>query len=88
MVSAILFLPSESRTNRSSPDHLKAGLTSLDRFGMNKIFFMTLFFIKGSRLATIRNPEFWVRLSNARDRHKIESESRTVSGFRMHTVLG
>jgi hypothetical protein len=32
MVSAILFLPFESRTNRSSPDHLKAGLASLDRF--------------------------------------------------------
>ena len=26
-------------------------LASLDRFGMNKIFFMTLFFIKRSRLA-------------------------------------
>ncbi len=40
-------------------DHSKTGLfcldfewsTSLDRFGMNKIFFMTLFFIKWSRLA-------------------------------------
>jgi hypothetical protein len=48
--------------------HLKAGsdifLTSLDRFVMNKIFFMTFLFIKRSRLATIRNPDFWVRLSN------------------------
>jgi hypothetical protein len=32
-------LPFESWTNRSGPDHLKAGLTSLDRFVMNKIFF-------------------------------------------------
>jgi hypothetical protein len=31
-LAAILFLPFESRTNRSSPDHLKSGLTSLDRF--------------------------------------------------------
>jgi hypothetical protein len=53
--------------------------SSLDRFGMNKIFFMALFFIKRSRLA-IRNPDFFswfqmVRLSNDRDWHKIESES-------------
>jgi hypothetical protein len=34
--------PFESRTNRSGPDHSKTGLTSLDRFVMNKIFFMTL----------------------------------------------
>ncbi len=29
---AILFLPFEIPTNKSSPDHLKSGLTSLDRF--------------------------------------------------------
>jgi hypothetical protein len=68
MVAAILFLPSESRTNivgsdkkvrlsngkNKMADHLKAGLscpafkwsTSLDRFGMNKIVFMTLFYNK------------------------------------------
>jgi hypothetical protein len=31
-LAAILFLLFESRTNRSSPDLLKSGLTSLDRF--------------------------------------------------------
>jgi hypothetical protein len=68
MVAAILFLPSESRTNivgsdkkdwlsngkNKMADHLKAGLscpafkwsTSQDHFGMNKVFFMTLFLLK------------------------------------------
>ncbi len=77
--------------------HLKAGpdffLTSLDRFGINKIFFMTLFFIKRSKLVTIRNPDMtsgfrMIRLSNGRDWHKVQSESQTVSGFRMGTVYG
>jgi hypothetical protein len=54
MVSVILFLPFESRINRSSPDHLKAGLTSLDRF-INKT--NLLFMPKRSRLATIRKPD-------------------------------
>jgi hypothetical protein len=47
--------------------HLKAGpdiLASLDRFDMKNILFVALFFIKQSRLATIRNPDFFVRVSN------------------------
>jgi hypothetical protein len=55
--------------------HLKAGpdiLASLDRFGIKNILFIALFFIKWSRLATIRNPDFFVR-----DWHKIEFKSRT-----------
>ncbi len=44
MVAAILFLPFEIRTGHF--------LTSLNRFAINKIFFITLFFIKRSRLAT------------------------------------
>jgi hypothetical protein len=55
MVSAILFLPLESRTNRSSPDHLKVELTSLDRFGMNKIFFLMNFILKRSSLMEFFN---------------------------------
>jgi hypothetical protein len=39
--------------------HSKSGrnifLTSLDRFGIKNILFITLFFIKRSRLATIEN---------------------------------
>ncbi len=38
------------------------GFASLDRFGMNKIFFMTLFFIKQSRLvdhSKTRWPTIW-----------------------------
>jgi hypothetical protein len=63
---------------------------SLDRFGMNKIFLWLFFFIKQSRLVTIRNPDFFsgfrmVGISNGRDWHKNEFESRTVSGFRMYT---
>jgi hypothetical protein len=54
-------LPFESRTNRSSPDHLKAGLTSLDRFVTNKIFYMTLFLIKRSRLAIpFKSRTYWL----------------------------
>ena len=44
----------------------------LDRFGMNKIFFMTLFFIKRSRLVS---PDFkwsgldlFVRISNGKNK--------------------
>jgi hypothetical protein len=44
MVAAILFLPFEIRT--------RYFLTSLDRFGMNKIFFYDRLLIKQSRLAT------------------------------------
>ncbi len=50
-------LPFESRTGLFSS-------ASQDRFVMNKIFFMTLFFIKRFRLATIRNPDFCFRVSN------------------------
>ncbi len=45
MVAAILFLPFENRTGRFF-------IASLDHFVMNKIFFMTLFFIKRSMLVT------------------------------------
>jgi hypothetical protein len=56
IMAAILFLPFEIQT--------EAFLTfSLDRFVMNKIFFMTLFIIKRSRLA-LQKPDFFVRLSN------------------------
>jgi hypothetical protein len=41
-MAAILFQPFEIRTGYF--------ITSQDCFGMNKIFFMALFFIKGSRL--------------------------------------
>jgi hypothetical protein len=63
---------------------LKKIKKSLDRFGVKNILFMNLFFIKQSRLATIRN---MVRISNVRDWHKIESGNRPQSGFRMFTVL-
>jgi hypothetical protein len=46
---------------------LKTGpniLASLDRFGIKNNLFMTLFFIKWSRLATILNPDKKVRISN------------------------
>jgi hypothetical protein len=43
--AAILFLPSESRTEVFVT-------SSLDRFGIKNILFVTLFFIKRSRLAT------------------------------------
>jgi hypothetical protein len=72
---------------RPSFYHSKAGPdifpAKLDRFGMNKIFLLTLFFIKRSRL--VLGLFFW--LSNGRDWHKNEFENRTVSGFRMGTVL-
>ncbi len=48
--------PFESRTGHFSS-------ASLDRFVMNKIFFMNLFFKKRSRLA-IRNLDFCVWVSN------------------------
>jgi hypothetical protein len=43
-------------------------ITSLDCFVMNKIFFMTLFFIKRSRLVTIQNPYKKVRFSNGKNK--------------------
>jgi hypothetical protein len=55
-MAAILFLPFEIRT--------EIFLTSsLDRLVMNKIFFMTIFFIKRSRLA-IQKPDFFVQFLN------------------------
>jgi hypothetical protein len=51
--------PFENRTGRFF-------IASLDRFVMNKIFFMTLFLIKRSRLAN-RNPDTNVRFSNGPD---------------------
>jgi hypothetical protein len=54
-----VFLPFENRTGRFF-------IASLDRFAMNKIFFMTLFFIKRSRLA-IQNPDTNVWFSNGPD---------------------
>jgi hypothetical protein len=56
VLAAISFLPFENQTGHF--------LTSLVHFVMNKIFFMTLFFIKRSRLATIRIPDKKVRFSN------------------------
>jgi hypothetical protein len=44
-------------------------------------------YIKKKVLFTLMN-HLTVRQSNGRDRHKIESESRSVSGFRMYTVSG
>jgi hypothetical protein len=52
-----LLLPFENRTGLFS-------LVSLDRFGIKNILFMTLFFKKQSRLATIRNLDAKVRFSN------------------------
>jgi hypothetical protein len=51
-------------------DYLKTGpniLASLDRFGTKNILFVTLFFLKWSRLATIQNPDKKVRFSNGPD---------------------
>jgi hypothetical protein len=61
--SAILFWPPFCFSlSKTGPD-ISA---SLDRFVMNKIFFMTLFFffIKQSRLATIRNPDKSIQISS------------------------
>jgi hypothetical protein len=55
-MATYLFLPFENRTGLFSS-------ASLDHFAMNKIFFMTLFFIKRSKLA-IQNLDKKVRLSN------------------------
>jgi hypothetical protein len=55
-LEAILFL-----------DHLKTGpnnSASLDHFGIKNILFVTLFFIKQSRLATIPNLDKKVWISN------------------------
>jgi hypothetical protein len=38
--------------------------TSLDCYGIKNILFMTLFFLKQSKLATIRNPDTFVGISN------------------------
>jgi hypothetical protein len=50
---------SGNRTVRLSNDRDRTNcpVARQDGFGMNKIFFMTLFFIKQSRLASIRNPD-------------------------------
>jgi hypothetical protein len=54
---------------------------------MNKIFFMTLFFIKRSRLDLGLFPGFqMVRHSNARDRPKSTIRKPEWSGFRRGTV--
>ncbi len=58
-MAAILFLPFEIQT--------EVFLTSsLDRFLMNKIFFMTLIFIKRSRLA-LQKQDFFVQFLNGPD---------------------
>jgi hypothetical protein len=95
-IAAILFLAFENRTNRpvfewfgghfASDSHTEGFLTaSLDRFGINKIFVLL---IKRSRLEVkkLRSGYRMVRLSNDRDWHKIESESRTRFCFRRGTV--
>jgi hypothetical protein len=41
--------------------------TSLDRFIIKEIFFTTIFFIKWSRLVTIRYQDWFVRISNGSD---------------------
>ena len=56
MVAAILFLPFENRTNMSSPDHLKSGLTSLDRFIKKRVIKIILFMPKRSRLVVFLLP--------------------------------
>jgi hypothetical protein len=67
--------------NKMAANHSKAGpdiFSSLDHFGMNKIFFITK---KRSRLvSTIWKPD------KSESRTWVESESRTMSGFRMYTV--
>ena len=77
MVAAILFLPFEIRT--------RYFLTSLDRFGMNKILFMalinkTVYASNRTRMSGFRT----VRYLDVRDRHKIQSEYRF--GIRWGTV--
>jgi hypothetical protein len=74
------FLPFENLTRHF--------LSSLDRIGMNKIFFYDHLLIKRSRLANrTRMSSFrMVRYSNARDWHKIQSEYRQRLGIRWVTV--
>jgi hypothetical protein len=86
-MAAILFLPSESRT-------VVFLTSSLDRCEIKNILFITLFFLKWSRLATgLFCPVFeWssfrmVQLSNGRDWHKIELDKTGQSGFWMLTVV-
>ena len=70
-------------------DHSKTGpniSASLDRFGIKNILFITLFFIKWSRLETIQNPDKKVRFSDAWFWHKIKSENQPKFSFRMLTV--
>jgi hypothetical protein len=79
-MAAILFLPFEIRTGHF--------LTSLDRFGTKKIFFMTLY----SKMVYASNRTFlsgfqMVWISNVQDWHKIESEYRPRFGIRWPTVL-
>jgi hypothetical protein len=59
---------------------------------MNKIFFMTLFFIKRSSFGPFETRTFvsgfqMVQHSNARDRSKMTIRIPNGSGFRMLTVL-
>ena len=70
--------------SKSGPDTF---LTSLDRFGMSKILFMAL--INKTVYASNRTQMSgfqMVRISNGRDRHKIQSENRPRFGIRMLTV--
>ncbi len=75
-------------------DHSKSGHDvrfsngpKLDRFGMNKIFFMTIicktvYASNRTQMSGFRS----VRYSNGRDWHKIEFEYRPRFGIRMLTV--
>jgi hypothetical protein len=82
-LAAILFLAFENQTFLSSFQMVK---TSVDRFGMNKIFVLL---IKRSRLANrTRMSGFqMVRYSNAQDWHKIQSEYQPQFGIRWVTVF-
>ncbi len=61
---------------------------SLDRFGIKNILFMplinkTVYASNRTRMSGFQ----MVRISNGRDRHKIQSENRPRFGIRMPTVL-
>jgi hypothetical protein len=70
--------------SKSGPDIF---LTSLDRFGMNKILFMalinkTVYASNRTRMSGFQ----MVRISNGRYWHKIQSDKTGQSGIRMGTV--
>ncbi len=74
----------------ATPIEIRTGyfLTSLDRFGMNKILFMalinkTVYASNRTRMSGFQS----VRYSNARDRHKMQFEYRRRFGIQMLTVV-